>query len=353
VAAGDAIGFTITVYNTGSGDALGVMLSDQLPTNSGLSWSVDAQGTGWDGTCGISSGVLSCGGANGATVPANTTQAASTFTVHITSPTTAATGGDCPGSGDVDNTAQVTTSNAGPGSSSASTCVQAAAQGLVDLAITKSGSPSTVTLPGNITWTMVVTNNGPGADTGVTVTDPMPAGNTFVSASSTQGSCTGGAILTCDIGNMAAGATVTITLVTTPSTPGTVTNTATVVGNKPETTTANNTASASVTVASNVTPPKVFCVAVSKVSPKQLFVGRKTTLTIRLTKHGKAVKGVRVSIKGPKLSLRTKPSNAKGVVKTVVKLKRAGVLVFSPIASHRCNTKRVGVTGVFTPPVTG
>jgi hypothetical protein len=36
-----------------------------------------------------------------------------------------------------------------------------------------------------------------------------------------------------------------------------------------------------------------------------------------------------------------------------VKLKKAGILVFSPIASKRCNTKRVGITGVFTPPVTG
>ena len=73
---------------------------------------------------------------------------------------------------------------------------------------------------GNITWTMVVTNNGPSEATGVTVADPMPGGNTFVSATTTQGSCTGGAILNCTIGAMAAGASVTITLVTTPSTVG-------------------------------------------------------------------------------------------------------------------------------------
>ena len=34
-------------------------------------------------------------------------------------------------------------------------------------------------------------------------------------------------------------------------------------------------------------------------------------------------------------------------------MKKAGILVFTPIASKRCNTKRVGVTNVFTPPVTG
>ena len=54
----------------------------------------------------------------------------------------------------------------------------------------------------------------------------MPAGNTYVSSTTTQGTCTGGAILICDIGPMAAGDQVTITLITTPSTTGTQSNTA-------------------------------------------------------------------------------------------------------------------------------
>ena len=159
-------------------------LSDTLPTNPGLSWSIAGQGTGWGGSCAIAAGVLTCGGANGVTVPHSTTQQASTFTVHITSPTTGATGGDCPETGVVNNTGSVTTSNDGSDQSSASTCVQA----LVDLAITKSGSPATQDLgAGNITWTMVVTNNGPSTDTGVKISDPMPAGNTYVSSTTTQG----------------------------------------------------------------------------------------------------------------------------------------------------------------------
>jgi uncharacterized repeat protein (TIGR01451 family) len=283
------------------------------------------------------------------TVPAGTTQAASTFTVHITSPTTGATGGDCPTSGVVNNTGSVTTTNDGTDQSSASTCVQA----LVDLSITKAGSPATQTLgDGNITWTIVVTNNGPSAATGVTIADPMPGGNTFVSATTSQGTCTGGAILNCTIGTMASGASVTITLVTTPSTVGAQTNTATVAGSRPETNTGNNSASATVQTVGVITPP-VFCVAVSKVTPKQLFVGRKTGLTIHLTQNQKAVKGVRVLIKGPKLLIRTGASNAQGIVKQTVKMKKAGIVIFTPIASKRCNTKRVGVTNVFTPPVTG
>jgi uncharacterized repeat protein (TIGR01451 family) len=224
---------------------------------------------------------------------------------------------------------------------------------LIDLAVTKVGSPNPITIgKGNITWTMVVTNNGPNTATGVTISDPLPAGNTFVSVSTTQGSCTGGAIISCSLGTIAAGGTLTITLLTTPTLEGTVSNTVTVVGNEHETNTANNTATASVVV-NGFTPPPVFCVAVSKVTPKQLFVGRKAKLTIHVTQHGKAVKGVRVLIKGPKVNMRTKASNSKGVITQSVKLKKAGILIFSPVASKRCNTKRVGITGVFTPPVTG
>src|SRR3954449_6466374 len=251
---GDPIGFTLTVYNAGAGDANGVKLNDTLPTNAGLSWTIASQGAGWNGSCAIAAGVLTCGGANGVTVPHNTTQAASTFTVHITSPTTGATGGDCPETGVVDNTGNVTTTNDGSDQSSASTCVQA----VVDLSVMKSGSPATQTLgDGNITWTMVVTNHGPSTATGVVVADPMPAGNTFVSATTTQGTCTGGAILNCTIGTMAAGASVTITLVTTPSTVGQQTNTVNVVGDRPETNTANNTATATVQTHQITPPPPV------------------------------------------------------------------------------------------------
>jgi uncharacterized repeat protein (TIGR01451 family) len=268
--------------------------------------------------------------------------------VHITSGTTGATGGDCPETGVVDNKGTVTTTNDGSDNSSASICVQA----MVDLQITKSGSPPVQDLgQGNITWTMVVTNNGPSADTGVTITDPMPTGNTFVSATTTKGTCTGGAILTCHIGDMAAGESVTITLITTPSAAGTQTNVAAVSGDRPETNTANNQATAQVEITVQ-TPPKP-CIAVSKVTPNQLFVGRKTALTIHLTQAGQAVKGIHVRITGPKVNLRTAASNSKGIVKQTLKMTKPGVLVFTPIASKACNTKRVGVTNVFTPPVTG
>jgi hypothetical protein len=199
---------------------------------------------------------------------------------------------------------------------------------------------------------MVVTNNGPNNATGVTVADPIPGGTTYVSSATSQGTCTGGAMLNCALGNLAVGSSVTISLVTTANQTGTIPNTATVVGNEAETNTANNTASASVNVVGVFKPPVVYCTAVA-VSPRQLFVGKKNTLTMRLTQHGKAAKGVKVRIKGSTISVTTGPSNSKGLVKRQVKPLKAGIVTFTPVASKRCNAPRVGVIGVFTPPVTG
>jgi uncharacterized repeat protein (TIGR01451 family) len=343
VNAGSPIGFTVEVKNAGPGDATGVVLDDPLPagSGSGVTWAID-QSTGTPAQF-----VLA--GAKGSqtlSLASGTLPAGADYTVHVTAATSQT---EC--SGAYDNTATLTTGNANnpdPASAKESCAYR------VDLSITKAGAPAQQDLgDGNITWTIVVTNNGPDTDTGVTIADPMPGGNTFVSATTSQGTCTGGAILSCNIGTMAAGAKVTITLVTTPSAVGTQTNTVTVAGSRPETNRANNQATATVQVNAFIPPPVVYCVAVSKVTPNQLFVGRKTTLTIRLTKHGKAVKGVRVHIKGPRLNVTTKASNARGVIKQIVKMRKAGIDTFTPLASKRCNTKRIGVTGVFTPPVTG
>jgi uncharacterized repeat protein (TIGR01451 family) len=222
----------------------------------------------------------------------------------------------------------------------------------IDLAITKVGTPNPTTVNNNITWTITVVNNGPNNATGVTVADAVPGGTTFVSATSTQGTCTGTAMISCQIGNLSVGQTVTITLVTTANQTGTVPNTAIVVGNEAETNTANNTATASVNVVGVFKPPVVYCTALA-VAPKQLFVGRTNTMRMIVTQHGKATKGVRVRIKGSTISVTTGPTNKRGVVTRKVTPKKAGIVTFTPIASKRCNAPRVGVIGVFTPPVTG
>jgi uncharacterized repeat protein (TIGR01451 family) len=222
----------------------------------------------------------------------------------------------------------------------------------IDLAITKTAAPNPATVGNAITWTMVVTNNGPSSATGVTVADPLPAGTSFVSVATTQGSCTGGALISCQLGSMPVGTSVTITLVTTATATGTITNTATTVGNEQETNTANNTASASTVVNGVFTPPVQYCTALA-VSPKSILVGKSTLLTLRISQHKVAKAGVKVRIKGSTVLIVTKPSNRKGIVTQRVNPKKAGMITFVPLAKKGCSNPRIGVIGVFTPPVTG
>jgi uncharacterized repeat protein (TIGR01451 family) len=105
---------------------------------------------------------------------------------------------------------------------------------LADVAIAKTG-PSRVIAGQNVEYTITVTNNGPETASNVVVTDPIPAGTTFVSATPSQGSCSGTTTVICNLGAIANGGSATITLVVTaPTTSITFTNTATVT-NTPET----------------------------------------------------------------------------------------------------------------------
>ena len=99
-----------------------------------------------------------------------------------------------------------------------------------DVQVTKYATPDPVEPGGTLTYTMVVKNTGPSTATGVTLTDTIPGTTTFVSSSTTQGSCSGSPAVTCNIGTMASDAEVTVSIVVTaPNTSGLIaTNTATV-----------------------------------------------------------------------------------------------------------------------------
>jgi uncharacterized repeat protein (TIGR01451 family) len=56
-----------------------------------------------------------------------------------------------------------------------------------DLLITSTGMPNPVVAGSNITYTLRVENCGPALATNVSVSDPIPGGTTFVSASQTSG----------------------------------------------------------------------------------------------------------------------------------------------------------------------
>src|SRR5262245_11911058 len=70
-----------------------------------------------------------------------------------------------------------------------------------DLVMTASDSPDPVTVGDNLTYSTTVTNNGIAAITAL-VTNALPVNVMFVSANSTQGSCTqSGGTVTCDLGS--------------------------------------------------------------------------------------------------------------------------------------------------------
>jgi uncharacterized repeat protein (TIGR01451 family) len=127
--------------------------------------------------------------------------------------------------------------------------------GSADLALTKTDSPDPVTVGQNLTYTVTVTNKGPDVATGVTLTDTLPGGVTFVSASPVQGSCAeASGVVTCPLGTLANGATATVTIVVTPRAPGTITNTARVTGTPPDPDAANNTVTEGTTVIAGPCP---------------------------------------------------------------------------------------------------
>ena len=117
-----------------------------------------------------------------------------------------------------------------------------------DLSVNKSDSPDPVRVKKTLTYTVTVTNNGPDTATGVTLTDTLPSGVKYVSATPTQGSCSGTTTITCNLGTLINGGSATVRIVVTPLVKGTIVNTARVTGNETDLNAANNTATATTTV---------------------------------------------------------------------------------------------------------
>jgi hypothetical protein len=167
-----------------------------------------------------------------------------------------------------------------------------------------------------------------------------------VSASPSQGSCSGGRVVSCQLGTLASGATATITVVVKPTATGTITNTAVVAGHETESDLSNNTASADTRVLGRLTPPVCYTLSVH---PGLLRVGRRTAVRVVVRAGGKAAAGVRVDLRGAgiKQSART---NRHGVVRVLVKPRRTGIVKVRVPNRRSCTTQQVGVAGAVKPP---
>ena len=233
---------------------------------------------------------------------------------------------------------------------------------LIDLVIVKEATSPTP-LNGIVNYSLTVTNKGPDTATNVQLADPAPAGITYLTANPSQGTCSlSPALITCSLGSIAAGQTVTIAITGRATAVGSHTNTATVTGGGGrETNPADNVDSAVTIVPAPLKPPTVkpepkpeVCLTLT-VSPKMIKAdGKPDKVTAKVTAGKKRVKGVKVSVAGGGVS-KTARTNGKGVAVLRINPRKPGIITVTVVESNQelCGPKRIGVVGVFLPPLTG
>ncbi len=221
---GDTITYTVTLTNLGPNTATSVVVRDTLPAGLTFVSATPSQGTYDPGT-----GIWTVGTVAPGSAPTLRLRATVTSATPVT---------NTAGITDVDQFDPDGTNNAG--SATVLPLIPTA-----DLILAKTVSPAQVFLGSNVSYTLIIRNLGPDTATGVTVTDPIPAGLVFVSATASQGTYdpnTG--IWTVGILNNGVSATLKVTAQV--MTVGTVVNTASAGAAQLDPDTANNLSSATV-----------------------------------------------------------------------------------------------------------
>ncbi len=155
----------------------------------------------------------------------------------------------------------------------------AAKPGSADLAITKGDSPDPVNVGSSLTYTVQVQNLGPDPASGVTITDQLPKGVDFVSATASSGQCTrSGAKVTCALGGLRAptvnyGPPPTVTLTVIPRRVGTITNRASVRGEQKDPVGANDKAVATTSVVGPAPTCRGVAVTIAGTAGRDTIVG--------------------------------------------------------------------------------
>lgn len=167
--AGSNVTFTITARNNGPATAAGVQVTDLLPTGYAFVSATPSRGTYSSGTGLWAMGTLTANGAG------------STATLSIVAtvlPT-----------GTYNNTAAISGAGVVDANAANNTATAVVTPSLqADIAIAKTVSNAAPLAGTSITFTLTATNLGPAAATSVQVTDLLPTGYTFVSATPSQGS---------------------------------------------------------------------------------------------------------------------------------------------------------------------
>ncbi len=112
---------------------------------------------------------------------------------------------------------------------------------VADLALSTTASPEPVAVGSNLVYAVTVLNQGPSLATSIALSNALPANVTFVSVTSSQGSCAqaGGAV-NCSLGTLAAQNSAIVTITVRPLGAGTITNFAIVTGSELDLSLTNN-----------------------------------------------------------------------------------------------------------------
>ena len=199
VVAGAPVDYLITISNGGPSDATGVTLIDAIPSGLTAIGAAPAQGT-----CAVTADLVTC---DLGTIPAGSSTnvlVRATVDPAVVDPVT--------------NTASTESAVDDPDPSNNIDEVTDAVTPVADLDLVKTVDPEPF-VPGEpLTYTIVVTNNGPSVATGVTVTDSLPDRLRPLSIVATQGDCastvdaTDRFVVECSIGTLGVGEIVSITI---------------------------------------------------------------------------------------------------------------------------------------------
>ena len=266
VVAGTALTYTLHVRNAGPSDASAVSITDTLPPFVTF--------VGASSGCTEATGVVTCSVA--------TLDAYADASFAVTVEVAAAV----PAGATLENHAVVTANELDPNgpnnAADASTTVEREA----DLWITKTSTPDPVVAGETLTYDLSVTNNGPSNAADVTISDTLPAGTAFLSASAACGEAAG--TVTCNFGEIALDATMfaSITVTVDPSVAGgsTITNTAAAGSPDPDPNLPNNVGSATSTVETHADLELT-----KTASPNPAVGGQRVTYTLDVVNHGPSV----------------------------------------------------------------
>jgi uncharacterized repeat protein (TIGR01451 family) len=193
--------FTIGASNSGPSAATGVQVTDLLPA--GLTWVSDTGAGSYVPGTGIwTVGGLASGGSASLQIVATVTR-----------------------SGAIVNQATKTAQGeTDPNSSNNAALVGLNAPAQADVQVSKTVDNAAPAVSTNVTFTISAHNAGPANATGVVLTDLLPAGLTYVSDTGAGAYASGTGLWT--IGALANGATATLQIVATVTSPSAITNTA-------------------------------------------------------------------------------------------------------------------------------